>query len=226
MLRPTKFAARRLRARQPLPERRAASAQRFYDPPGRVARISDMRGEVSYSPAGDGEWYAAHRNRPLVRGDALWSDRGARAELAGRQHLAAHGRRDQRRVPRAQRPHAAGAGERRQRQPAHPPPLPGQRVEIDTPNLALVLDRRGSYRIDVDREGDHTAIEARNGSGMVYGNGGRFRCATATWSCSTAKTSATTRPMASRRRTVSTATCACATSASIIRLRCATSATT
>ena len=79
-----------------------ASAQRFYDPPGRVARISDMRGYVSYSPAGDGEWYDAHRNRPLVRGDALWSDRGALADrrgprrrprrAAGRQHLAAHGR--------------------------------------------------------------------------------------------------------------------------------------
>src|SRR5690349_23007761 len=59
----------------------AHAQQRFYDPPGRVARISDMRGYISYSPGGDGEWYDAHRNRPLVRGDALWSDQGARTEV-------------------------------------------------------------------------------------------------------------------------------------------------
>ena len=152
----------------------AASAQRFYDPPGRVARISDMRGYLSYSPAGDGEWYDAHRNRPIVRGDALWSDRGARAELqAGStwiridqetslEFLELNDRMLQVEV-------AEGSVNVRVRRL-----YPGQRVEVDTPNLAFVIDRPGNFRLDVDREGDNTTIEARQGGGRVYGVGGRF----------------------------------------------------
>ena len=51
-----------------------ASAQAAYrDPPGRVARLSDSRGNVSYSPAGEDDWLRSTRNRPLIRGDRLWS---------------------------------------------------------------------------------------------------------------------------------------------------------
>ena len=152
----------------------AASAQRFYDPPGRVARISDMRGDVAYSPAGDGEWYSAQRNRPLVRGDALWSDRGARAELqSGSTWLRMDGETSVEFLELSDRmlqlEVTEGSISLRIRRM-----YPGQRVEIDTPNLALVLDRPGTYRIDVDRDGDHTAVETREGSGVVYGVGGRF----------------------------------------------------
>jgi hypothetical protein len=152
----------------------AQAQQRFYDPPGRVARISDMRGYISYSPAGDGEWYDAHRNRPLVRGDALWSDRGARAELqAGSTWI----RIDQEtsleflqlddRMVQVQV--AEGTVNVRVRRL-----YPGQRIEIDTPNVAFVIDRPGNFRLDVDRDADNTTIEARQGGGRVYGVGGRF----------------------------------------------------
>src|SRR5688572_3137890 len=152
----------------------AASAQRFNDPPGRVARISDLRGSLSYSPAGDGEWYDARRNRPLVRGDALWSDRGARAELqAGSTWLRMDGETsleflqlDDRML---QVEVAEGSLNVRVRRM-----YPGQRVEIDTPNFALVIDRPGSFRIDVDRENDNTTIQSHDGVATVYGTGGRF----------------------------------------------------
>lgn len=123
----------------------AASAQRSYDPPGRVARISDMRGEIAYSPGGDGEWYSAHRNRPLVRGDAVWSDRGARAELqAGSTWI----RMDQETSVEfldlsdrlLQIEVAEGTVNVRIRR-LHP----GQRVEVDTLNLAGVIDRPGNF---------------------------------------------------------------------------------
>jgi hypothetical protein len=51
------------------------------DPPGRVARLSDLEGQVwFYSPDG-GEWVSAARNRPLTSGDRIATDAGARAEL-------------------------------------------------------------------------------------------------------------------------------------------------
>jgi hypothetical protein len=51
------------------------------DPPGRVARLSDLEGQVwLYSPDG-GEWISATRNRPMTSGDRIATDAGARAEL-------------------------------------------------------------------------------------------------------------------------------------------------
>ena len=51
------------------------------DPPGRVARLSDVVGQVwLYSPD-TGDWVNATRNRPLTSGDRLATDAGARAEL-------------------------------------------------------------------------------------------------------------------------------------------------
>ena len=48
------------------------------DPPGRVARMSFIRGEVGFQPGGSGEWADAVINRPLVTGDRLSTDRDAR----------------------------------------------------------------------------------------------------------------------------------------------------
>src|SRR5438105_1742461 len=51
------------------------------DPPARVARLANIGGPVSFSPAGEDEWVFATANRPLITGDRVWSDAGARAEL-------------------------------------------------------------------------------------------------------------------------------------------------
>ena len=53
----------------------------YADPPGRVARLEHTQGAVSYSPAGEDAWISVVRNRPLIRGDRLWTDRDARAEF-------------------------------------------------------------------------------------------------------------------------------------------------
>ena len=52
------------------------------DPPARIARLSYFTGTVSFSPAGDDQWAHAVLNRPVITGDRLWSDNGARVELA------------------------------------------------------------------------------------------------------------------------------------------------
>lgn len=49
--------------------------------PGRVGRVGEMQGRVWWYDPEAREWTAAERNRPLVRGDRLATDAGARAEL-------------------------------------------------------------------------------------------------------------------------------------------------
>src|SRR5436853_2449840 len=51
------------------------------DPPGRVARLQYMSGEVSLQPGGVNDWVPAVLNRPLTTADRLWTDQDARAEL-------------------------------------------------------------------------------------------------------------------------------------------------
>ncbi len=51
------------------------------DPPDRVARLSYLRGDVSFQPAGEDDWAQANLNRPLGTGDKLFTDHDARAEM-------------------------------------------------------------------------------------------------------------------------------------------------
>src|SRR5690606_38738947 len=52
----------------------AWSGQAFADPPSRVARLSYVRGDVSFQPAGESSWLEAQINRPLITGDQLYTD--------------------------------------------------------------------------------------------------------------------------------------------------------
>lgn len=154
----------------------AASAQAEYvDPPSRVARLSYIRGEVSFSPAGEDEWVNATRNRPLIRGDRLWADRGARAELqAGNatfridegtslQILNLDDRTAQLEITQG----TLNLRVRRIYQ--------DQIFEVDTPTLAFVISRPGEYRIDVDPRGQHTTVAVWDGGGEAHGERANFR---------------------------------------------------
>src|SRR5947209_19033977 len=57
------------------------SAVALADPPGRVARLQYMTGDVSVQPSGVNDWVAGVINRPLTTADRLWTDKNARAEL-------------------------------------------------------------------------------------------------------------------------------------------------
>jgi hypothetical protein len=154
----------------------AAGAQAEYvDPPSRVARLSFIRGEVSFSPAGEDDWVNATRNRPLIRGDRLWADRGARAELqAGNatfridegtsfQILNLDDRTAQIEITQ-------GTLNLRVRRIYE-----GQIFEVDTPTLAFVVSRPGEYRIDVDARGAHTTVAVWDGAGEAHGDRANFR---------------------------------------------------
>ncbi len=51
------------------------------NPRARVARISYLKGKVSFLPAGQDQWSEATRNFVVTTGDRLYADKEARAEL-------------------------------------------------------------------------------------------------------------------------------------------------
>ena len=118
------------------------------DPPGRVARLSYMQGDVSFVPAGENDWVQAQLNRPLITGDKLWTDRGSRATL---EVGAAAVRMDQSTSfdflnltdDAAQMELTQGTLNLRVRRL-----YDGQSYEVDTPTLAFVVNRVGEFRIE------------------------------------------------------------------------------
>jgi hypothetical protein len=150
-----------------------AAAMAQADPPGRVARLNHPEGTIVVSPAGDNEWTDAELNRPLTRGDRLWTDRGSRAEIQigssavrmdGRTHLEILALDDQ----TSQLSVTQGVLNVRVRS------LPeGENFEIDTPNLAYRAAYPGDYRIDVDAASGTTRVTIHSGTGAVYGESGQ-----------------------------------------------------
>ncbi|WP_419483126.1 DUF6600 domain-containing protein [Dokdonella sp.] len=139
------------------------------DPPDRVARISYLRGNVSFQPAGSDRWVEVSLNRPLVTGDQVYTDRDSRVEfeLGG-----ATIRLDERSnfnflnldSAFAQIELTGGVMNLDVRSLGQ-----GQSYEIDTPTLAFVVRQPGNYRIDIAPAGDSTMVTVFEGSGDVYG---------------------------------------------------------
>jgi hypothetical protein len=149
-----------------------ALAQAQEDPPGRVARLNLAEGAVTTAAADTGQWTAAELNRPLTGGDRVWTDQAARAEL----HVGSTALRmdsqtsldfmqldDQVTQIRLNQ----GRINLRVRQLWE-----GERLEIDTPNLAFVVNQPGDYRIEVDPARNLTRVAAASGAATLYGEGG------------------------------------------------------
>ena len=144
------------------------------DPPGRVARLAQISGAVSFSPAGEEDWVLAQLNRPLITGDRVWSDNGSRAELEIGAAAARLGSTTSVTLLNlddriAQIELAQGTLNLRVRRI-----YPEQVYEIDTPNLAFSVRRAGDYRVDVDPAGNATVIRVRSGEGEAWGEGAAY----------------------------------------------------
>jgi len=139
------------------------------DPSGRVARLSYTSGAVSFSPAGEDIWVEATRNRPLITGDHLWVDAGARAELQiGSATIHLDGSTSATllnlddRVAQIQL--SQGTLNVKVRRLGR-----NDVFEIDTPNLAFSINEPGDYRIGVDAYDNSTTVSVHSGQGEVYG---------------------------------------------------------
>jgi len=144
------------------------------DPPGRVARLSYVSGQVSFSPQGTDDWVSAVLNRPITTGDKLWIDQNSRAELhigssvarlgdmTGFSFLNLDDHTTQIRLTEGTANlHVIRLGE-------------NETIEIDTPNLAFSVLRPGHYRVNVNEAGDTSIINVRDGEGEVTGGGSAY----------------------------------------------------
>lgn len=151
------------------------------DPPSRVARLSFLRGSVSFEPAGTDDWVDAFVNRPLTTGDKLWSDSGSRAALnigsasiglsqnTGFSFLNLTD-------DVAQMQLNSGTIRVRVKRLRD-----DENFEIDTPNLAFTILSPGIYKISVNDAGDTTVIEAVRGQGEVTGGGSDYTVNPGDW---------------------------------------------
>lgn len=143
------------------------------DPPGRVARLNLAEGAVSFAPAEAdvNGWTPAQLNRPLTSGDRLWTGARARSEL----HIGSTAVRMSEQTSldflaldddTVQLRLAQGSLNLRVRTL-----FEGQRIEVNTPNLAFVITQPGVYRIDASPVSNTTRVVALSGGGVMYGEG-------------------------------------------------------
>ncbi len=127
------------------------------DPPARAARLSYASGSVSFEPAGTDEW--VEDGRVEVRIDSYALRLGPQT---GFSFLNLDDNVVQVRL-------TEGSLNVRVRRLDE-----NQTLEIDTPNLAFNILRVGSYRIDVNENGDATLVTVREGQGEVTGGGSAY----------------------------------------------------
>lgn len=147
----------------------AQAADDASDPPSRVARLSYLAGDVGFLPAGARDWSDASVNRPLTTGDRLSTSADARAELElGGSTLRIDGGADfglldlDDQIAQIELTQGTLSLSVRDLDA-------GQSIEIDTPTVALVVDRPGNFRVDVGDGTRDTRISVRDGSATVYG---------------------------------------------------------
>jgi hypothetical protein len=154
-----------------IPQRAAADDD---DPPGRVARLGFVRGNVSFEPAGTEDWVSAVVNRPLTTGDKLWNDADSFSEL----HLGSASIRLNSNTGisflnltdnTTQVQVSEGTVNIRVRRLGD-----DETFEVDTPNLAFTLLRPGNYKVNVNEAGDATVVIVRDGQGEVTGGGSAY----------------------------------------------------
>jgi hypothetical protein len=125
-------------------------------------------GAVRHSTPADRRWLALQPRQTLGAGDRLWADGTTRAELALPSALL--------RIDRDTVLDLADLARLRLTQGAldlEVDPATVARIEIATPNLALVAAPGGRYRIDVNPDQRLTRVAVLQGSATAYGEDGR-----------------------------------------------------
>lgn len=141
------------------------------DPPGRVARLSYISGNVSFQASGENEWNRATLNYPLTTGDRVYTDNDARAELeTGNIAVRLSANTDLTTTNLNDQLVQLGLSQGTLRVRAYDI-REGNSVEIDTPNAALTLLRAGSYRVETYPEDNTTLVTVNTGDLEISGSG-------------------------------------------------------
>lgn len=149
----------------------AQQAQQI-DPPSRVAYISVQEGAGTLVTDSQGNWTPAVINMPVTIGTRLTSEAGSRTELQGgfaAIRLSGKANLEVIQLDDSDTRLALTEGTLSARLRDLEP---GERFEIDTPNMALVANQPGEYRFDVDPRANTTRLSVHSGVATVYGDGG------------------------------------------------------
>jgi hypothetical protein len=134
------------------------------NPPARAARISYLKGRVSLQPAGQDVWSEATRNFTVTASDRLYTDKRARAELeVGPYTVRLSEQTDLIVTNLNDQLTQLGIEQGTVRVSVYELPS-GNTVELDTPNGALTVREAGTYRIDVDPDGNRATVSVNSGS--------------------------------------------------------------
>jgi hypothetical protein len=142
------------------------------DPPSRVGTLSHLEGSVAFAPPGETNWSDAALNRPITRGDRLWTDEGARAEMhlgSAVLHLDSRAFIEVVALDQAVLRASVNEGSVNARVRSL---TRGEAFELDTPQLALHAAQPGDFRIDVDLSHGFTRVTVHSGLVVVQGASG------------------------------------------------------
>jgi len=138
------------------------------DPPSRVARISDVAGDLFLAtPDHAGEWASIGLNYPVTAGDNLWISANGRAEVDfgnGRLRLAGDTNLQVAALDETSLALFVATGRVivRMRSLA-----PGEMTHVETPHTQIDIVRPGVYRIDVDSAVYRTTLSVREGEAAI-----------------------------------------------------------
>lgn len=144
------------------------------DPATRVARVAWLAGDVGLMPSGKDQWHQVSVNRPLTTGDRLSTGDDARVELGfGDAALRLAGNSDFSFLVLNDTQVRGALTHGTLELSVHQLP-DGQEYEIDTPQVAVVVDRAARIRVDLG-DGQATIVTVHQGNAIVYGDDGARR---------------------------------------------------
>jgi hypothetical protein len=134
------------------------------NPPGRVARLGFVSGNVSFQAWGDTAWSTATLNYPVTTGDRLYADRGSRAELqVGPFAVRLSEATDLLMTNLTDQLMQLGFTQGVLRISVYQL-APGDSVEVDTPHGALALLTAGEYRLDAPPDDSVMVVSVARGT--------------------------------------------------------------
>lgn len=139
------------------------------DPPSRVARLTQLQGEVSIQPAGVNDWTQATVNYPLTTGDRMYVNEDGRAELQMEQSVIHVWHYSDLAVTNlsdsiTQLGLSQGSLHVRTFELT-----PNQPVEVDTPNGAITVMQPGDFRVDCYTGDGGTVVTVNSGEVQISG---------------------------------------------------------
>lgn len=141
------------------------------DPPSRVARLTQLQGDVSIQPSGISDWTQATTNYPMTTGDRMYVDNNGRAELQMQQTVVHIWHYTDLSITNltdtfTQLGLSQGSLHVRTFQLD-----PGHSVEVDTPNGAITVVQPGDFRVDCYTGDGGTVVTVNSGEIDVTGPG-------------------------------------------------------